>query len=402
MNESNSKQKKSADSKFMNFENLDKIGEIPVYYGFQPIKSPTIGKADLEAAKDFSEGDYIDDETESHGHLPLHVEEKIALIRTYNESNMHNLPQPVMLYFKDPCRGANPKRYADLEILGSSGPIAEAILIQTGRAILAEEGYSSTSVEINSIGDKDSLARFTRELTAYYRKNLNIMPPVCRELFKSDAFELLASHNKECQELNEKAPRALDFLSESARRHLEETLEYFEALKIPYSVNNGLLGNRRYCAETIFTIVNTDKNKQILGYGMRYNSLAKKLAMKRDVQGVGLSLLLKGGKEGLRKPVRKMKRPIASFVQLGLESKLLSLEIIENLRKMKIPLYLSLAKDRLGAQVSSVEKHHTPYVIVMGKKEAVERTAIVRKNDTHSQEIIPIDELPKYLKKIGG
>jgi histidyl-tRNA synthetase len=128
--------------------------------------------------------------------------------------------------------------------------------------------------------------------------------------------------------------------------------------------------------------------------------LAKRLAMKRDIQGVGISLLIKEGKGGLRKPLSKVKKPIASFVQLGLESKLLSLEIIERLRQVKIPLCLSLAKDRLGAQVSSVEKYHTPYVIVMGKKEAVDHTAIVRHSETHSQDIVPIEELPKYMKKI--
>jgi histidyl-tRNA synthetase len=102
----------------------------------------------------------------------------------------------------------------------------------------------------------------------------------------------------------------------------------------------------------------------------------------------------------LRKAVYKSKRPIASFVQLGLESKLISLEVIEKLRQVKIPLYLSLAKDRLGAQVSSVERYHTPYVIVMGKKEAVDRTAIVRETETHCQNIVPIDDLPAYMKKM--
>jgi hypothetical protein len=38
-------------TKFNSFENLDKIGEIPVYYGFQPIKSPTISKSDEDIAK---------------------------------------------------------------------------------------------------------------------------------------------------------------------------------------------------------------------------------------------------------------------------------------------------------------------------------------------------------------
>jgi len=394
---------KKGDNKFILYENLDKIGEVALYYGFTPCKSPTIAKSDQEAVKDILESDHIDDETDSHDKLLLHAEEKIAYVRLYNEENMHVLPQPVLLYFKDSCRGSNAHHYADLEILGPSGPIAEAILIQTTRAMLSEEGYEGTSVEINSIGDRDSLTRFTRELTTYYRKKINEMSPSCRELLKKDPFELLACRDKDCLEINEKAPRTLDFLTENARRHLEETLEYLEALEIPYIVNNSLIGNRKYCAETIFTIVDgerSSKNRRILAYGMRYNNLAKRLAMKRDIQGIGISLLIKNRKKGLRESIKKSKRPIASFVQLGLQSKLLSLSIIENLRKNKIPLQISLAKDRLGAQVSSVEKFHTPYVIVMGKKEAVERTVIIRRNDTHSQEVIPLDDLPKYMKKI--
>lgn len=404
----NKAKKAPQDSKFLSQEHLDKIGEVAFYYGFAPKKSPSITKADLDAAKDILEGDYIDDESEKHGKLPLHAEEKIALMRMYHEEEMHALPQPVMLYFKDPCRGAVKKggfqRYADLEVLGTSGPIAEASLIQAARAMLKEEGYENTVVEVNSIGDRESAARFVRELTNYYRKNINEMTPEARQLFKEDPFELLACKEESVKELNAGAPRSMDFLSETSRRHLEEVLEYLEALNVPYMINNGLLGNRKYCTETVFAIADgtcpiDSKCQRILAIGVRYNGLAKRVNMKRDIQGVGISLLIKEGKNGLRKPVTKVKRPIASFVQLGLESKLISLNVIEKLREVKIPLYLSLAKDRLGAQVSSIEKHHAPYVIVMGKKEAVDRTAIVRRMDTHSQDIVPLDDLPKYMKK---
>ncbi len=406
----NTKSKKPVESKHIVYEHLDKIGEIAVYYGFTPMKSPAITKADLDAAKGILEGDSIDDETERHGKLPLHVEEKIAAIRMYQEENLQSLQQPVMVYFKDPCRGSIKKggyhRYADLEIMGASGAIAEATLIQTGRVMLAEEGYKNTSIEINSLGDKDSIARFTRELTSYYRKHINEMTPECRQIMKRDVFELLASHATGADEINEKAPRSMDFLSETSRRHLEEVLEYLETLGIPYTINPRLIGNRSYCTETIFTIVNstiTDKKpkqQRILAVGVRYNGLAKRCGMKRDIQGVGMSLLVESANPSLRKPVKKMKKPVASFVQLGIESKLMSLDIIERLRQVKVPLYLSLAKDRLGAQVSSIERYHTPYTIVIGKKEAVERTAIVRKTDTHAQEIISLVDLPKHMKRL--
>jgi histidyl-tRNA synthetase len=400
------KNKKKSDRKFIAYDHLDKIGEVAVYYGFRPTKSPTIEKIDLDNAKGIMDGDFVDDEMGRRGRLPLHAEEKISLIRTYHEAGWQNESQPVMLYFKDPYRGSLKKsgyhRYADLEILGASGAIAEATLIQTARAMLSEEGYVETAIEVNSLGDRDSIARFSRELTAYYRKNINEMTPEARQLFKRDAFDLLASHDESVKELNSKAPKSMDFLSESSRRHLEEVLEYCDALNITYTVNNSLIGNRKYCSETIFSIIDTSagrKDQRILAIGVRYNGLARRLGMKRDIQGLGVSLLIKGENAALRKPLSKIKRPVASFMQLGMESKLISLDVIEHLRKVKIPLYLCLAKDRLGAQVSANEKHHTPYSIVMGKKEAVEKTAIVRHTDTHAQDIVPLDQLAKYMKK---
>ncbi len=397
--------------KSISYEHLDKIGEIAVYYGFIPMKSPPIDKADVSAAKDILDTDTIDDETDRHGKLPLHVEEKIALLRMYQTTDMQALPQPVMIYFKDPSRGAIKKsgchRYADLEIVGGSGSIAEATLIQTARVMLAEEGYEHVMVEINSIGDRDALARFSRELTSYYRKHANDMSAECRQLMKRDVFALLASREPAAITLNEQAPRSMDFLSETSRRHLEEVLEYLEALDIPYTINNSLIGNRAYCTETIFTIVDTSdpdsgktKKQKILAVGVRYNGLAKRIGLKRDIHGIGISLVIPSTNERLRRPVKTFRRPIASFMQLCLEAKLLSLCVIESLRQAKIPLNLSLARDRLGAQVSSVEKHHAPYTIVIGKKEAVERTAIVRHSDTYAQEIVPLADLPTYMKKL--
>ncbi|MDE2188392.1 MAG: hypothetical protein KGJ35_01535, partial [Patescibacteria group bacterium] len=102
----------------------------------------------------------------------------------------------------------------------------------------------------------------------------------------------------------------------------------------------------------------------------------------------------------LRKDLSRVKRPIASFVQLGFESKLLALGIIESLRQIKIPLQMSLTKDRLGAQVVSVERYHTPYSLIIGKKEAVEKQIIVRDNTTHAQELVSLEKLSEYMKKI--
>jgi histidyl-tRNA synthetase len=310
------KNKKSPnDQKFTNFENLDKIGEIPIYYGFLPHKSPEIKKVDIDLAKNLLEGDYIDDDNSSNTKLPLHVEEKIALLRMYTEDEMHTMPQPVMFYFKEPFKGSikkgsgNYNRYCDLEIMGGSKSIAEALLIQTTRAILKEEGYENICVEINSIGDKESINRFTRDLGNYYRKHVNDMHAECRQLLKKDPFDLLSCQNDKCKKMNESAPSSMDFLSESSRAHFQEVLEYLEALDIPYRINNNLIGNKKYCTETIFSINNLDnekdkKKQKVLAIGVRYDGLSKKIGAKKEIHGVGISLLIKNNKADLRKEIK--------------------------------------------------------------------------------------------------
>ncbi len=411
--------KKEKNPSILEWKNLDKIGEIPLYYGFVPHATPTVTKDDIKTSEEFAEGDFVGTTEHDEIKLPLHVEEKVALLRMYDEEDMYSQSQPLMLYFAEPIKasaqhiqresskkGSYP-RYADLEIIGSTRSVAEATLIQTARMMLAEEGYANIGVEINSVGDKDSLARFTRELTNYYRKHINSMTPEARQIFKRDPFELVTSTASYCKEINSLAPKSMSFLSEASRNHFREVLEFLETLGIPYKINNALIGNRKYCSETIFEIVDLDydtkksKGNRTLAVGVRYDGLSKKVGAKKDIPGVGLSLLIKGSDPVLRKPLLKTKKPWVYFIQLGFEAKLLSLHVIEILRNAKIPLYQSLPKDKLGAQVSHAEKLDLPYTIIMGKKEAVEKSVLVRDSKTRSQEAVLFDNLTAYMKKLG-
>ena len=97
---------------------------------------------------------------------------------------------------------------------------------------------------------------------------------------------------------------------------------------------------------------------------------------------------------------RIVKKPKVFFIQLSFEAKLRSFEVIEILRKAKIPVMHSLSRDSLSAQLAMAERTKTPYAILLGQKEALDGTVIVRNMDTRSQDTIKIDKLAEYLKKI--
>ena len=136
-----------------------------------------------------------------------------------------------------------------------------------------------------------------------------------------------------------------------------------------------------------------------LALGFRYNGLAKKLEMKHEVPGIGVTIVYKTSGKAYKR-CHKQKKPRVYFIQFGFDAKLKSFEVIESLRHAHIPLYQSLAKDKLTAQMAVAENMNIPYVILMGQKEALENSVIVRDMGTRMQETVKIADLPVYLKEL--
>ncbi len=400
------KSRKIEHPKYVSYDHIDSAGEAALFYGFTPLATPHIHPADSTEAKKISEGEIVVDHDDHTEGATIRLEEKIALLRLYDREKMGSQPQPLMLYYKKPFVGdrrkVNPKEsHHGLEIIGTNKSIAEAILIQTSLAILKDAGETDLHVEVNSIGDKESLARFTREVTAHYRKCINDLPAKCRETFKKDVFSLLGCDHESCKKLAGECPKAINFLSETSRQHFKEVLEYLEALKVPYTINNTLVANRDYCDETIFEIRGASGHPKAIG--IRYDGLSKRLGLKKDLPAVGVSIALpkKAVKSALLKQsaIAKIIEPEICFMQLGFEAKLKSLDLMETLRLARIPVMHSLAKDKMAGQVGMAEKSQAPIVMIMGKKEAMEGTAIIRETATRSQDSVLLADVPTRLKK---
>jgi histidyl-tRNA synthetase len=382
------------------------------YYGFFDAPRLEVQRADLQDARSFKESHmkevhpFRENESEFAGYL----EEKISILRSYLEKRMAHLSSPTMIYYEGPLAG-NPhirriknEKTFNLEILGSSKSIADAMIMETACVILKEQYHlEELSVYINSIGDKESINKFARELTLYYRKNWKDLPAHCRTTFKKDVFDLFLCKEEKCLELRENAPKPMSFLSEASRIHFKEVLEYLESLSIPYVIEHSLLGSRSFCSGTIFEIRGSDSDhngNKTLAIGERYNGLAKKIWAKKDVPAMGVAILIHP--DHLKKRTKQKKDTKAKFyfIQLGFDAKLKSLKIIEMLRQAKIPVQQALSKDKLTGQIASAEKMKIPYIIIMGQKEVLEESVVVRSMNTREQETVKVDQLIKYLKKL--
>lgn len=406
---------------YYNFQGFfEKAQEVSVYYGFKPVETPIMEYEDVFLRGVGKGTDIVDKEmyslkTKGGDHLALRPEYTAGLMRAYIENGMQTLPQPVMLYKYGPVfRHDNPQRgryrqfwQFDLDSLGSEKSIVDALVIKVGMSILEEAGASNLSVDINSIGDKECRGVYIRELTNYYKKNINNLAHIDRERLKTNPLRILDSKEEKTIEINENAPDAVSFLCSSCKKHFSEVLEYLEEMNIPYNLNKNLVRGLSYYTRTVFEVIeekgSEDGRSLTIAGGGRYDYLAKQLGSKRDVPAVGFSI---GVDRIISSPWYKklspriIKKPKIYFIQLGSEAKLKSLNIIEILRKAHIPIAQSLSKDSLGSQLAIAEKLGVPYSLIFGVKEALEDSVIVRDMSSRSQETVKLEKLLDYLKEI--
>ncbi len=415
------------DEKFFSYQGFfEKAAEIALYYGFRPIETPMLEYRDLFERGTGESSDIVRKEmynisTKGGDQLALRPEGTASVMRSYIENGMSSQPQPVMLYYHGPFfRHESPQRgryrqfyQFGLEILGSSKSINDAATINLFMIILAEAGMKNLRLEINSIGDSECRGTYRRELVNYYKKHLKDICPDCRERLKTNPLRVLDCKDPRCQEIKQNAPESVSYLCPSCRTHFKEVLEYLDNLGINYTINSSLVRGLDYYSRTVFEIFNdittTDQSGEetttslAIAGGGRYDYLAKTLGSRKDVPAVGASIgvdrVVEMADYSKLMP-RIVKKPKIFFIQLSFDAKLKSFEVIEILRKNKCSVAHSLAKDSLSAQLALAEKLQVPYSLLLGQKEAIDNTVIIRNMDTRSQDTIKIDKLAEYLKKL--
>lgn len=382
----------------ISLKEANEAAQIARFYGFKPIMSPTVKKQDIDSVKNFDQTSF--------------PSEKAALIRMYFEEKMMALQQPVMFFCERPFPGSKESVHhhksllrleASIVSLGSSKCVCECLSIQTGITMLNKAGYNDLEIHINSIGDKDSMNEFQKKLTVFIRKNINSFPADLRQAVKKDIFAILKESKEEWKKWNLECPKSIDFLSESSRLHFKEVLEFLEVMDIPYVIDHHLVGDLEIGSETIFSIMSTDSEfadkQENLAYGFRFNRLARKIGYKKDIPSTILNI---GVKLKKRSKIAKIKptKPQFYLVQFGQEAKLKSFLILKELYKAGVSVCHSIAKDKLSSQMSVAENSGAPYIILIGQKEALENSVVIRNTSTRAQEIVPIASLASKAKEL--
>jgi len=369
-------------------------------YGITLIKPPHL----TQDTREYTERFRIENEPDALREPVLSINERALMIRAYLNGEWETLPQPVLvMYTKKP--DARGERFLHLHAIGISKPIADMLLMHLAWTILSECTKGGMVMHVNSMGDRDSSARFITELTAYYRKRINSLPDESREFFKTDILHILKEPLVESSLFQEEAPKSISFLSERSRAYFKEIIEFVEVQNIPYVIDHSLVDNKEVYSETLFALRERSigSRGRICAIGARSDNLTKGAGMRKTVPLVSATILIPGAttRESIKlADTPRKKKPLVYFIQLGYEARLRSFTLLEHLRRAKIPFAFSIGREKMSAQITQAERLKTPVVLIMGQKEAVDESVIVRSMETHSQETIRIEAVADYIKTL--
>lgn len=325
----------------------------------------------------------------------------IGPVRAYCEDRLYALESPVLLYGIQSA----PKT-GDLavtfHIFNVEKSIGEAILIQACRSLLADLGCQGHTVRINSLGDAESITRYNRELTNFLKRRLDTMPAPARELMKEHPLLALMHLVSVEDELAFRSPNPLEFLSDQSRKHFREIVEYLDMSDTPYEIDPKMLGHHECYSDAIFSLEPDtspeEPESRITIRGGRFDEfMVRKTA--RRTPAVGAVVNLKNIRTPSRHPRAKASTPSVYVVQLGFGPKIQSLLLIERLRQSGVPVFHDLANDSLSAQLRDAEARGVKYVAIVGQKEFVDQTVILRDMFARSQELVGHDALVRKLKR---
>ena len=355
--------------------------------------------------------------------LALRPEGTASIMRSYVEHGMASWPQPVKLFYEGAFfRHENPQRgrfrefnQFGFEILGDADSINDAMIIKMCYLFFSEIGFKDITVHINSIGDRECRPLHRRELTAYYRKKFNYLCKDCKRRLKENPLRLLDCKQESCVELRAQAPQMLEYLCDGCKTHFKSVLEFLDEADISYTLAHYLVRGFDYYSRTVFEIFIAEAARNVsdtadhpfslavpasVAGGGRYDDLMALLGQRSlPAMGAGVGIervMLEMKRLGIELKVQQKAKIF--LIQIGFAAKKKSFVLLDVLRKAGILADASLSRDNLKTQLNIASKVGASFALIIGQKEAMERTVIVRDMDEGVQETVAEEKLIEKLK----
>ncbi len=382
-------------------------------YGFSRLDTPVFESSGLFDRSVGAGTDIVEKETYTFADrggdlLTLRPEGTAPVCRAYLEHGMHNLPQPVRLYYFCPVfRYERPQagRYREhhqfgLEVLGDADPSVDAEVIELAWRMVAQLGLTDVTLYVNSIGDRQCRPDYIAALRSYYQEHHDNLCVDCRQRLDRNPLRLLDCKREGCRQYGNDAPRSVDHLCDDCQTHWDRLRLYLSRMQIPYQVDHRLVRGLDYYTRTVFEIQPLQEGGQsTLVGGGRYDGLIEQIGGK-PTPGIGFAT----GMERLTLNLQRQEVPVSDdpsprylVVSVGDAARETALDVAVRIRQQGTGAILGSASRSLKGQLRQANALSIPYVAIIGDDEVAADSITIRDMATGGQERQPV---PEFLEQL--
>ena len=393
-----------------NFNKIEKVVKFYAnIYGFSEIITPIFESTDLFKKPLGDKSDVVLKEMytfldRNKSSLTLRPEYTTPIIRAAISNNLiEKTPQKLfgigpMFRRERPQKGRYRQfNQMNFEILGSDDEASDVDLILLAKNILKDLlPKKEIILQINSLGDRDTLGKFKESLKIYFAKYKFDLSDESQEKINSNPLRILDSKDKKDIEVNLNAPKISNFYSEEAKKYFDIIKLLLDQSSLNFEINNTLVRGLDYYCHTVFEFKTKDLGSQdtLIGGG-RYNGLVKMIGGK-DISGVGWA----GGIERIMMLMHKnqFEEKKVQLIIMKKELRDYGYKLLNLLRENKIPVHFDY-KYNLKKSLSFANNSNSEYAIIIGENELKNNLCILKELQTGLQKSVSFNEIIKILKK---
>ncbi|MGH7066289.1 MAG: histidine--tRNA ligase [Acetobacteraceae bacterium] len=218
--------------------------------------------------------------------LTLRPEATAGICRALVSNGLtQSLPQKVfyvgpMFRYERPQKGRFRQFHQiDIEVLGPVHPLADAEVIACGHRILEALGIATNvTLEINTLGDAESRARWRTALVAYFTAHRGALSPESQERLGRNPLRILDSKERADQPIIAGAPVIAPHLTEAAAAFYAGLQEGLHRFGVPFRENPRIVRGLDYYGHTAFEFVTSGLGAQgTVMAGGRYDGLVAEM-----------------------------------------------------------------------------------------------------------------------------
>ena len=347
--------------------------------------------------------------------LTLRPEGTAGIVRSFIENKLYAENLPLKAWYLGPMfRYERPQagRYREFyqfgfEAFGSFDAMMDAEVIGIVCNLFKILGLKGVSVNINTLGDKESRENYRKALLDYFKPYLNDLCDDCRRRYEKNPLRILDCKVDSSNEIMKNAPKMTDYLNEESRIHFDKVKEYLDAMGINYKVNPSIVRGLDYYTHTVFEVqadIEGFGSQNTLAAGGRYDHLVEFVGGP-SVPGVGFAvglerLFLALDAENI--DIREIICPDVYVFSAGDEQKPYVLSLSNDLRLAGFNVEIDYNGKSFKSNFKQADKVNARYIIIIGEEEVESKLLTVKNNETKEEYKVKLDKIIEFLdEKLG-